>query len=68
MIFSLTWWQLLLLGLPALINLWGIWHAMTHWFPSSGERIAWLLGCVCLPVIGGLAYLLFGLRRAGDRL
>ena len=65
---SLTWWHLALLALPALINLWGIWHAFTHAFASSTERMGWVVACVFLPVIGGLAYLLFGLRRAGHRL
>ena len=26
-LFSLEWWQIALLFLPALLNLWGIWHA-----------------------------------------
>ena len=41
-LFSLEWWQIALLFLPALLNLWGIWHA----------------------VLGGVAYVLFGWRRA----
>lgn len=54
----------LLLGLPALPNLFGIWHAFNHDFPGPQERLKWMGVCVFLPVIGGLIYLLFGLRRA----
>ena len=50
-LFSLEWWQIALLFLPALLNLWGIWHAFNH-------------TCVFVPVLGGVAYVLFGWRRA----
>lgn len=55
--------QLALLSLPILPNLWAIWHAMRHEFPGEREKYWWTLGAVFVPVLGGLAYLLFGLRR-----
>lgn len=55
---------LLLMGLPAIPNLFGIWHAWNRVFPTQQERLIWLGVCVFVPVIGGLAYLLFGMRRA----
>lgn len=64
-LFALQWWQAALLFLPALPNMWGIWHAFSHDFPTPTERLIWMMVCVFVPVIGGLAYLLFGLRRAG---
>ena len=53
-----------LLMLPALINLWGISHAMRHVFPKENERGVWVAVCVFLPFLGGVLYLLFGLRRS----
>ena len=64
---SLTPWQLALLFLPALLNLWGIWHAFRHPFPSPVERVLWIGLCIFVPLIGGIIYLLFGLRRSGKR-
>ena len=55
--------QLALLALPILPNLWAIRHAMRHEFPGDREKYWWTLGAVFVPVLGGLAYLLFGLRR-----
>ena len=55
--------QLALLALPILPNLWAIRHAMRHEFPGEREKYWWTLGAVFVPVLGGLAYLLFGLRR-----
>ena len=63
-LFSLEWWQLALLFVPALLNLWGIWHAFNHTFGTPLERIVWIMACVFIPLLGGLAYLLFGWRRA----
>lgn len=61
---SLQLWQIALLFLPALLNMWGIWHAFNHSFANSLERIVWICACVFIPLIGGIAYLLFGCRRA----
>ena len=55
--------QLALLALPILPNLWAIRHAMRHEVPGEREKYWWTLGAVFVPVLGGLAYLLFGLRR-----
>ena len=63
-LFSLEWWQIALLFLPALLNLWGIWHAFNHTFETPLERVLWMVACVFVPVLGGVAYLLFGWRRA----
>ena len=63
-LFALQWWQIALLFLPAVLNLWGIWHAFRHQFETPLERMLWIMGCVFLPLLGGLAYLVFGLRRA----
>lgn len=51
------------LALPILPNLWCIWHAYRHDFTTPTEKFGWMLGGVFLPMIGGLAYLLFGWRR-----
>ena len=53
-----------LLMLPAIINLWGISHAMRHIFPRENERTLWVAACIFLPVLGGILYLIFGLRRS----
>ncbi|MDR1945795.1 MAG: PLD nuclease N-terminal domain-containing protein [Desulfovibrio sp.] len=52
-----------LLALPALPNLFGIAHAFRRIFPTPQERLIWMGLCVFIPVIGGLAYLVFGMRR-----
>ncbi|MDR2124572.1 MAG: PLD nuclease N-terminal domain-containing protein [Desulfovibrio sp.] len=53
-----------LLTMPALVNLFGIAHAFRRVFPSPQERLLWMGCCVFIPVVGGLAYLAFGMRRA----
>lgn len=53
-----------LLMLPAIINLWGIAHAMRHAFPKENERSLWVAACIFLPFLGGVLYLVFGLRRS----
>ncbi|MBO4317105.1 MAG: PLDc N-terminal domain-containing protein [Mailhella sp.] len=63
-LFDLSAGTLVLLGLPALINIWSIWHASRHVFPGEKEQLLWILAGVFFPVLGGIAYLLFGLRRA----
>ncbi len=65
---SLSGGQLALVFAPALLNLWGIWHAFRHDFPSPAERLLWIGLCVFVPFLGGAIYLLFGLRRAGERM
>lgn len=53
-----------LLALPILPNLWCIWHAYKSEFNNPAEKVLWMVAGVFIPVIGGLAYLLFGMRRA----
>lgn len=54
----------ILLGLPAIPNLFGIWHAYHRVFPTDKERLIWMGVCIFVPVLGGIAYLIFGFRRA----
>ncbi len=49
--------------LPVIINLWGIYHASRHSFPSSTERTYWMGLCVFLPILGGVIYFVFGRPR-----
>lgn len=60
---SLPLYMWVLLALPILPNLWSIWHAYNHEFATPLEKVIWMVACVFIPVIGGLAYVLFGLRR-----
>lgn len=53
-----------LLMLPAVHNLWTIWHAMNHAFPQEKERLLWVLAGIFLPVLGGILYLIFGFKRS----
>ncbi|MFI3271655.1 MAG: PLD nuclease N-terminal domain-containing protein [Pseudomonadota bacterium] len=53
-----------ILVLPAFFNIWSIWHAYTHEFPTPIQKVIWMVAGVFLPVIGGVAYLLFGMRNA----
>ncbi len=62
--FALEPWQLLVLFLPALLNLWGIWHALYRVFPTPLERLGWLGLCIFVPFLGGLVYFFVGRRRA----
>jgi hypothetical protein len=66
-ILNLTPAQLALCFAPALVNLWGIWHAATRKFPGQIEQAVWIVICTFVPVLGGLAYLCFGLRRSVKR-
>jgi hypothetical protein len=56
--------KFLALGLFAIPNLFGIWHSFHRVFPTPQERLIWVGVCVFVPVIGGISYLIFGLRRA----
>ncbi|MDR3073860.1 MAG: hypothetical protein LBV01_03920 [Deltaproteobacteria bacterium] len=55
---------ILVLSLPILPNLWCIWHASRHSFPGPNEQTHWVRAGVFAPVIGGILYLLIGMRRA----
>ncbi|CAK7071059.1 MAG: hypothetical protein DELT_01885 [Desulfovibrio sp.] len=53
-----------ILTLPILPNFWCIWHAGRHAFPGPAEQQQWIRVGVFVPILGGLIYLLFGMRRA----
>ncbi len=55
---------LVLLTLPILPNLWAIWHSIHSVFATDQEKMIWIAVCVLLPVLGGLAYLFWGRKRA----
>ena len=56
--------QLAMLVLPILPNMWSLKHVFHHDFPTEKEKMRWLLACVFLPCIGGLAYIFVGRRHA----
>lgn len=53
-----------LLSLPILPNLWAIWHSFHADFATHQEKMVWIAVSVFVPVLGGLAYLIWGRRRA----
>jgi hypothetical protein len=59
--------QLILISIlafvPIIPNLWAIWHCFRRDFPTPAEKMAWFGIAVFVPVLGGLAYLLFGRKR-----
>lgn len=55
---------LVLLTVPILPNLWCIWHAYRSRFPTTVEKMAWVMVGIFFPVLGGLVYLLFGYKRS----
>lgn len=57
-------WQLALLILPALINLWAIWSAFHREFDNPIHRILWVALAIFVPVLGGLGYIVFGYRQS----
>lgn len=59
--------HLVILFIPAIPNLFGIWHAYHRVFPTPQERLIWMGVCIFVPMLGGLAYLLFGVRRASKQ-
>ena len=56
--------QLMLLVIPALPNMWALKHAMYHDFPTSREKYRWMMACVFLPCVGGVAYFFVGRKHA----
>lgn len=59
---------LILLFIPALVNLWAIWHTFTHEFSSTRQRMLWMLVTVFVPLIGGTIYLIFGYKKSGKKI
>ena len=56
--------QLLMLIVPALPNMWALKHAMYHDFPTPKEKYRWMMACVFIPCLGGIAYYLVGRKHA----
>ena len=53
-----------LIAMP-LLNLWAICHVARRNFPGGQqERILWIMPAVFIPVLGGIIYALFGMKRA----
>ncbi|SHN54516.1 PLDc N-terminal domain-containing protein [Desulfovibrio litoralis] len=59
---TLLW--IVFITIPALPNLWCIWHAYHHEFDSPVTRIIWIMVGIFIPVIGGIAYFFFGRPKA----
>lgn len=55
--------KLAVLILPMLPNLWCIFQATTRNFIHPAERKIWLMVGMLLPVVGGVAYLVWGRKR-----
>ena len=56
--------QLLMLIVPALPNMWALKHAMYHDFPTTKEKYRWMMACVFVPCLAGVAYYFVGRKRA----
>ena len=56
--------QLLMLIVPALPNMWALKHAMYHDFPTPQEKYRWMMACVFIPCLGGIAYYFVGRKHA----
>ena len=56
--------QLLMLIVPALPNMWALKHAMYHDFPTTKEKYRWMMACVFLPCVAGVAYYFVGRKHA----
>ena len=64
LITDLTDTQLAMLVVPILPNMWALKHAFHHDFPTEKEKWRWMMACIFLPCIGGLAYIFVGRRHA----
>jgi hypothetical protein len=56
--------QMMLLVLPIVPNMWALQHCFHRDFPTEKEKYRWMMACVFLPCVGGIAYFLFGRKRA----
>ncbi len=54
-----------MLIVPALPNMWALKHAMYHDFPTPKEKYRWMMACVFIPCLGGIAYYFVGRKHAG---
>jgi hypothetical protein len=48
-------------------TLWSIRHIWTHEFEEPQQRALWLVLVVFAPVVGGLAYIFTGRKKAGRK-
>ncbi len=53
-----------MLIVPALPNMWALKHAMYHDFPTPKEKYRWMMACVFIPCLGGIAYYFVGRKHA----
>lgn len=56
--------QMMLLVLPIIPNMWALNHCFHRDFPTEKEKVRWMMACVFLPCIGGIAYFLVGRKHA----
>lgn len=52
-----------LILLAPIPSLWAIWDAFKRDFPTPQEKKGWLVLAIFVPILGGLAYILFGRKR-----
>ena len=52
-----------LMALPILPNFLAIWHSFYRVFPTHTEKMFWFLLAIFVPVLGGVAYLIWGRKR-----
>lgn len=53
-----------MLIVPALPNMWALKHAMYHDFPTTKEKYRWMMACVFVPCLAGVAYYFVGRKHA----
>lgn len=46
-----------------IISLWSIKHAMARQFPSVNEKVFWIQLAILVPILGGIAYAIWGRKR-----
>ena len=53
-----------MLIIPTLPNMWALKHAMYHDFPTTKEKYRWMMACVFVPCLAGVAYYFVGRKHA----
>lgn len=61
---TFAWWHVLVALIPMLPTFWSIAHIWGHEFATPQQRALWLVFVVFVPVLGGLAYVFAGRRKA----
>ena len=63
--FSTETWILILgsVGFFVALTFFAIWDAFNKEFPSSMEKLGWILLAIFIPFLGCLAYFIFGKKR-----